>query len=163
MQITNARPQDAPKIAQLWHAGWHVAHAAVVPGALTILRTPAEFAARTEAHLHQTRIATIDGEMAGFFMLDDDEVYQFYVASEFQGTGFAEELMAVAERTLGPGLKWLACSVGNTRAARFYEKCGWVQAGTIPYDVETAEGSLVVTVWRYEKRVMPDAVKPTQD
>jgi hypothetical protein len=30
-----------------------------------------------------------------------------------------------------------------------------VQAGTIPYEVETGEGPLQIDVWRYEKRLGP--------
>ena len=161
MQITNAEPDNAPQIARIWHAQWHNAHAKIVPAALTELRSPEEFAARTRSHLGQTQIAWIDNEIAGFFMLDEDEIYQFYVAPSFQGTGAAAQLMTAAENALGAGLKWLACSVGNDRAARFYEKCGWIQAGTIPYEVETGEGPLTVEVWRYEKRILPEiAPKP---
>jgi GNAT superfamily N-acetyltransferase len=149
-----ARPTDAAKIATMWHEGWHQAHAAIAPAALTTLRTPNEFCARTKAHLNQTQVAWVDGAMAGFFMLDQDELYQFYVGASFQGSGTAAIQMRVAEEALGKGLKWLACSVGNTRAARFYEKCGWVQTGVIPYEIETEEGPLTVEVWRYEKTLI---------
>lgn len=161
MQITTARKQDAATIALIWHTQWHKAHAEVVPAALTELRTLEEFEERTQAHLDQTQVAWIDGRIAGFFMLDHDELYQFYVAPDHQGQGMAAQLMQVAEAALGAGLKWLACSVGNTRAARFYEKCGWVQTGVTPYEVETGEGPLEIKVWRYEKRIMPEpAPKP---
>jgi len=156
MQITNAKPDNAPDIARIWHTQWHSAHAAVVPAALTELRTPEEFAARTQSHLGHTQVAWVDDQIAGFFMLDEDEIYQFYVAPDFQGTGVAGQLMTAAENALGAGLKWLACSVGNDRAARFYEKCGWIQAGVTPYEVETGEGPLTVEVWRYEKRILPE-------
>ena len=154
MKMKPAQPADAAMIATLWHEGWHQAHAAIVPAALTALRTPEEFATRTKAHLDQTHVAWIDGQTAGFFMLDRDEVYQFYVSTAFQRAGTATQMMHEAETALGDGPKWLACSVGNDRAARFYEKTGWVRAGVIPYEVETAEGPLVVKVWRYEKNVV---------
>lgn len=153
MDIRPATPADVPLIAALWHLGWVQGHAAIAPPALTALRTQDEFVIRTKAHLKQTRVAWIDGQMAGFFMIDRDEIYQFYVAKAFQGSGTATALMAAAEAALGTGLKWLACSVGNDRAARFYEKSGWSQAGITPYEVETGDGPLVVEVGRYEKRL----------
>ena len=153
MKIRPAKAKNVDTIAALWHSGWHQAHAAVVPEALTALRTADEFAARTEKHRKQTQVAWIGDEPAGFFMIDGDELYQFYVARPFQGGDTAANLMQAAEAELGEGLKWLACSVGNDRAARFYEKSGWVKAGEIPYEVETGEGPLEVRVWRFEKRL----------
>jgi GNAT superfamily N-acetyltransferase len=151
MDIKPATPADISKIAALWHVGWMQGHADIAPPALTALRTESEFLSWTKAHLDQTHVAWIDGQVAGFFMIDGDELYQFYVADVFQGSAAASTLMAAAEKTLGAGLKWLACSVGNDRAARFYDKSGWAQMGITPYEVETAEGPRVVEVWRYEK------------
>jgi RimJ/RimL family protein N-acetyltransferase len=48
---------------------------------------------------------------------------------------------------------WLACAIGNLRAARFYEKCGWTRVGTIVSRLETPEGIFPLEVWRYEKRL----------
>lgn len=153
MDVKPAIAADIPAIAALWHEGWIQGHAAIAPAALAALRTSQEFSTRAKAHLKHTQVAWVDGKMAGFFLIDRDEIYQFYVAKEFQGTGLATELLNKAEASLGHGLKWLACSVGNDRAARFDEKCGWEQAGTIPYEVETEEGPMMVEVWRYEKRL----------
>tara|TARA_R110000796_G_scaffold4244_30_gene16407 strand:+ start:6293 stop:6769 length:477 start_codon:yes stop_codon:yes gene_type:complete len=153
MKIKPAQVADTAVLADVWYKGWYQAHAQIVPPALVNLRTPAEFAGRIAAHLGQTHVAWQDDQIVGFFMLDQDEIYQFYVNRPYQGTGVATRLMQAAEDALGDGLKWLACSVGNERAAAFYEKCGWTQAGAIPYEVETGEGPLVVDVWRYEKRL----------
>jgi len=62
--------------------------------------------------------------------------------------------MADAEARLGERgvhVAWLACAIGNDRAARFYEKCGWSRTGTVTDDVEVAGGSFALQVWRYEK------------
>lgn len=155
MNIQPAKPDDLSAIAILWHVGWIQGHADIAPAALAAMRTEQEFLARAKKHLRQTYVAWIDGQMAGFFMIDQDEIYQFYVAKAFQGSDTATKLMQAAEKTLGTGLKWLACSVGNTRAARFYEKTGWRRAGITPYEVETGEGPQVVEVWRYEKQIDP--------
>ncbi len=52
---------------------------------------------------------------------------------------------------------WLACAIGNDRAARFYEKSGWRRAGTVVYQAEAPDGSLPLEVWRYEKHLSPPA------
>lgn len=46
---------------------------------------------------------------------------------------------------------WLACAIGNDRAARFYEKNGWRRAGTIINEADTERGPFPLEVWRYEK------------
>ena len=66
----------------------------------------------------------------------------------------AAALVADAEAQLvgdGVELAWLACAVGNERAARFYEKCGWRRAGTVVYQPDAADGAPPLEVWRYEK------------
>jgi hypothetical protein len=50
-------------------------------------------------------------------------------------------------------LAWLACAVGNMRAARFYEKSGWHRAGTFVMLSETSNGPFPVDQWRFEKRL----------
>ena len=62
--------------------------------------------------------------------------------------------MADAEARLirsGVETAWLACAIGNERAARFYEKSGWRRVGTMINDCETATGTFPLNVWRYEK------------
>ena len=63
--------------------------------------------------------------------------------------------MADAEARLaadGVEIAWLACAIGNERAARFYEKCGWRRAGTVVYQPDAANGT-PLEVWRYEERL----------
>jgi putative acetyltransferase len=151
LEIVQARTTDVPAIAKLWHDGWHQAHAAIVSPTLVASRVMAEFTERTAAHLDHTFLARNDGQVAGFYMLEGDELYQFYVAPGFQGQGIAAALMASVENTLAGRAAWLACSVGNDRAARFYEKAGWVRRGEEVYQVETAKGAQSVTIWRFEK------------
>ena len=52
---------------------------------------------------------------------------------------------------MGPGEKFLVCTVGNKRAARFYERVGWRRTATESYTVEATLGARVLDVWRYEK------------
>jgi hypothetical protein len=50
---------------------------------------------------------------------------------------------------------WLACAVGNDRAARFYEKYAWRRVGTMSYQPDAAADVPALQVWRYEKRLDP--------
>ncbi|MGB9369112.1 MAG: GNAT family N-acetyltransferase [Xanthobacteraceae bacterium] len=80
---------------------------------------------------------------------------QFYVARAARGSGVANALMEAAEAELarrGVTTPWLACGIGNDRAARFYEKRGWVNARTQTSRLETPEGVFEIQVWRYEKQ-----------
>ena len=91
-------------------------------------------------------------------MLKGDELDQFYVAPRARGAGIAAVLMADAEARLsarGVETAWLACAIGNARAARFYEKCGWYLARTMVSRLATADGPFDLKVWRYEKRLAP--------
>jgi GNAT superfamily N-acetyltransferase len=154
-----ARPAEAADIdplARIWHEGWHDAHGLLAPAGLVKARTLASFRARMAAALADTfAIGPLDAP-AGFFMLKDDELYQFYLARAARGSGIATPLIAAAEAELarrGIATAWLACAIGNNRAARFYEKCGWVNARTQVSRLETESGVFEVKVWRYEKEV----------
>jgi GNAT superfamily N-acetyltransferase len=154
-----ARAMDESEIgaaARIWHVGWHDAHAAVAPAGLTRARTLESFRVRLAAARDDTRVMGPAGAPLGLFMLKADELYQFYVAREARGSGLAASLIAEAEALLaarGVGTAWLACAVGNDRAARFYEKSGWSNARTMVNRLETADGVFEMPVWRYEKGV----------
>ncbi len=152
-----AESADIGAIADLWHEGWHDAHAAIVPAALVAMRGQGSFDARVAARLSDTVVAVDGDALLGMYMLAGDELYQFYLAGAARGTGLAARLIADAEARLveaGVETAWLACSVGNLRAARFYEKCGWHNTRTEPISVETSQGGFMLDVWRYEKRLV---------
>lgn len=155
MQFRKAEIGEAAFIAAMWHRGWHEGHAAHVAADLVAMRTAEEFKMRTAARIGQTTVLEVEGQIAGFHMLDGDELYQFYVSKGFRGTGVASTLMHHAEGALAGRLAWLACAVGNDRAARFYEKSGWIQAAIEDYSVETANGPKAVPCRRYEKNLLP--------
>ena len=76
------------------------------------------------------------------------------MARAARGSGVAAQLLADAEKRLagrGVTTAWLACAIGNDRAARFYEKQGWRRAGTVVNVADTAQGGFPLEVWRYEK------------
>lgn len=160
MSIRAARESDLDRLAQIWFDGWRDGHLAIVPAALARLRTLENFRDRLRAALADTRVA-VDGETPiGFAILKGDELYQFFVAAEARGTGVAAGLIADAEQQLaarGVTTAWLACAIGNDRAARFYEKRGWQRTSTITYQAETSEGPFAIENWRYEKHLRQTA------
>ncbi len=160
MSIRCAEPGETAALARLWHDGWHDAHAAIVPEGLVRVRTLESFQQRMTAHLDKAWVIGPLGAPLGFFMLKDDELDQFYVSSAARGTGVAAILMLDAEETLrarGVETAWLACAIGNERAARFYEKSSWHRVGTIVSRLETTDGPFDLSVWRYEKRLAATA------
>lgn len=151
-------PSEVCALAQLWFEGWQDAHAAVLPAALARLRTQQSFADRLPAMLADTRVVGEPGAVLGFCAIRHDELDQLFVAPAGRGKGVAGALVADAERRLaahGVTTAWLACAIGNHRAARFYEKCGWRLAATVVHRLDTTEGVFDLEVWRYEKQLSP--------
>jgi GNAT superfamily N-acetyltransferase len=152
--IRDAKPSEIGHLAKIWFDGWQDAHARIVPAELARLRTLQSFEERLRAAPTGVRVAGAVGAPVGFYFLKGAELYQFYVSSGARGSGVAAVLMADAEARLdesGVPTAWLTCAIGNDRAARFYEKCGWFRVGTVTEDVEVPDGTFALEVWRYEK------------
>jgi len=157
--VRDAQPADLKPLARLWWSGWRDGHEGLLPEALKRLRTLESFERRMAAALPGVRVLGPVGAPLGFHLLKDDELYQFYLAAEARGTGAAALLMADAEARLvaaDVAVAWLACAIGNARAARFYEKSGWTMARIDNVPAETSEGLFPLKVWRYEKRLSAD-------
>lgn len=151
--IRPATGADMPAVAALWHEGWHTGHAGHVPPGLTAARTLAAFHERTPARVADTAVAIGDaGDLLGFVMVVGDEVEQVFVGPDARGTGLAAELLTEAERLVavsGFPEAWLAVVAGNTRARRFYEKCGWRDEGDLAYEVVAGGARFVSPCRRY--------------
>jgi len=152
--IRDGAARDVEGLARVWHAGWHDAHAGLLPEALTHERTLEHFHERMATGVAAVRVVERDGELLGFHWLKGDELDHFYLAREARGTGVAAPLMADAESLLlarGVDRAWLACAVGNRRAAGFYTKMGWniIRIETMQFPF--ASGSLAIDFWRLEK------------
>jgi ribosomal protein S18 acetylase RimI-like enzyme len=163
MTVRPASRDDLDRLAEIWHEGWHDGHAHVVPAALTRVRTLEGFRQRLEAAFADIRVAGPPGAPVGFSVVKDDELYQLYVAAPARGSGIAALLIEDAEARLaaaGVGTAWLACAIGNDRAARFYRKRGWRLVGTTDYEAETETGPFALRVWRFEKDLTAAAVIP---
>ena len=154
MIIRDAEIAEIGPLARIWYDGWQDAHAGIVPVELARVRTLESFRERLGAALASVRVAGDAGAPVGFCMLKSDELYQLYVSAQARGSGVAAALVADAETRLGGSgvaTAWLACAIGNERAARFYEKCGWRRAGTVVERLEIPNGTFPLEVWRYEK------------
>ena len=151
-----ATSDDIGPLADIWNSGWHEAHAAIVPDALTALRTVHSFRDRLRDDLDKCHVGMRDDKIAGFNISRGGEVYQFYVHPIGRGTGFAGAMLDHAERILAAQncvTAWLACSVGNARASAFYTRTGWVNTGVQTVDLDTSSGPFPLDVWRFEKRL----------
>jgi ribosomal protein S18 acetylase RimI-like enzyme len=156
VKVRSADERDLDRLAQVWFDGWHESHAQIVPPELTRLRTVESFRDRLRAALPDVRVVDASGVPVGFSVVKGDELYQLFVSAQARGSGVAGALIADAERRLrasGVETAWLACAIGNERAARFYQKAGWHRVGTMLNQAETSEGTFPLEVWRYEKRL----------
>lgn len=154
--VRNAGDHELEALARLWHDTWHESHPRFVPPALVRLRTLESFRERLGAALPAARVVGPPGDPLGSCIVRGDELYQLFVSARSRGSGAAAALLADGEARLaaaGVRTAWLACAIGNDRAARFYEKSGWRRAGTMINPCETAEGIYPLEVWRYEKRL----------
>ena len=125
MKVRSADEGEIDQLARIWFDGWQDAHAKILPVELARLRTLESLRDRMKSALSDVRVVGPPGAPVGFYMLNDDELYQLYVAAQARGSGVAAVLMADAETRLarrGVRTAWLACAIGNDRAARFYEK-----------------------------------------
>ncbi|HEV7365994.1 MAG TPA: GNAT family N-acetyltransferase [Gemmatimonadales bacterium] len=154
MDVRPAEERDIGHLARVWYDGWQDAHARILPAELARVRTLDSFRSRLEEALPTVRVVGPPGAPVGFCMLKGDELYQLYVSAQSRGSGVAAALVADAEERLaesGVTTAWLACAIGNERAARFYEKCGWRRIGVVVSELEIPSGILTLDVWRYEK------------
>jgi GNAT superfamily N-acetyltransferase len=157
LYIRDAKPSEIGQLEKIWYDGWQDAHAQIVPAELALERTLQRFGERLRASFAGVRVIGPTDAPVGFYMLKGDELYQFYVSSRARGTGVAAALMVDAEirlRESGVRTAWLACAIGNDRAARFYEKSGWLRTGIMTDQLEVPNGSFALDVWRYEKSLI---------
>ena len=163
--IRPAEARDADAVGEVWSTSWRDGHIGHVPDALVVVRTDESFRRRAESRVPDTTLAEVAGEVAGFVMVADDELEQVYVAADHRGTSVAARLMEAGESMVagrGFAVAWLAVVDGNARARRFYERCGWSNAGPLEYVVEDRGTVLEVPTLRYEKHLQPYPTEPTE-
>ena len=154
MEIRAAVVSDLDHLASIWHSRWQDVHAPILSAELARYQTFDSFRDKLEATLPNIRIAEVYGQLVGFSIIKEDELYQLYVSSEVRGTGIAAALLADAEkimRSRGVESAWLACAIGNKRAADFYSENGWRYWGNMVCELPSPQGENYLEVWRYEK------------
>ena len=162
VNVRAAGDTEVDQLAKLWYDGWQDAHARILPAELARHRTLESFRDRLHAGLASVRVAGPPGQPLGFCMVKDDELYQLYVSATARGSGVAATLLADGEQRLAAGgveTAWLACAIGNDRAAKFYEKYGWRRAGNMINRLDTPDGPFSLDVWRYEKDLRTSALR----
>lgn len=148
---------DVPAAAALWHRGWHDAHAALAPPEIFAERTPEVFREKLASIRAHARGAFVGEALAGFHVVDAEELDQFYVDAAWRGRGVAAALMVDAEATLaaaGVREAFLMCAVGNERARRFYAKAGWAEGPMVTGTMwSIAKGTVPVPCHRFTRRL----------
>lgn len=163
MHVRHPLESEIDQIGTVWYDAWQDAHAALVPPELTQVRTLESFRQRVRDALPVIRVIGAPNAPLGLCMIKEDELYQLFVAREARGTGAAAALLEDGEQRLasiGIETAFLACAIGNDRAARFYEKNGWTRVGIMASRLETPSGVFVLDVWRYEKSVSRPGARP---
>lgn len=153
-EIRIANESEIDWLAALWHDGWQDAHAQILPAELARHRTLESFRHRLKAALPDVRVMGPIGAPLGLCLIKGDELNQLYVTDQARGTGVAVSLLADGEsriRAIGMKTAWLACAIGNERAAKFYRKNGWRLARNEVIHLETPAGAFPLEIWRYEK------------
>jgi GNAT superfamily N-acetyltransferase len=158
VMLRRGEPGDAGAVAEIWRLGWRDGHLGLVPDELVAARTEEAFRVRAQERVGEMTVAVVDGAVAGFVLVADDEVEQVYVSASHRGTGVAGALMHEAERQVranGHDTGWLAVVAGNGRARAFYEREGWRDSGPLEYPAASADGPIAVPCRRYTKGVSP--------
>ncbi len=142
-QTRPAVADDLNTLADIWHTGWHEAHADHVPNELKALRSRDGLRTRLENMLGTTDVVGPVGAPVGFCTVKDDEIYQFYVSPAARGSGTADALMQAGEKRLkDSGIKvgqlWVIPQ--NSRAIAFYQRNGWDGDTVSDVPLDTTEG-----------------------
>lgn len=151
--VRAAASTDVDALARIWLDGWMDAHGDLLPPDLVQSRTLGGFRLRLQERLDSTDVAVAENRQVGFVMVRNDEIDELYIDRRARGTGAAAPLMSHALdriRRAGHQKAWLACAIGNHRAARFYERTGWSLTGVATIRLMSAQGPMPVDAWRYE-------------
>lgn len=127
--IRAATVDDAPAVAAIQARGWRHAYADIVDAER--MPDPEELTPRLAALIAEGRavyVAEVQGRVAGFVVLEGNEVRAIYVDPPAQGAGVGTELMQAAEdelRRAGHTESFLWTFEANGLARAFYEGRGW--------------------------------------
>ncbi|SOD74025.1 L-amino acid N-acyltransferase YncA [Jatrophihabitans sp. GAS493] len=122
-KLRRATLEDATAVADLYLRSREAAGAAFPPG----LHPPSEVlahVAEVQIARRETWIREADGVLAGFLVLDGDQLDWLFVDPAHQGRGLGSALIELA-RQQRPGGLALWVFVSNHPARRFYEQHGF--------------------------------------
>ncbi len=140
--IRPARTGDAQAIAAVHDAAWREAYSGIIPGkaleSMINRRGPAWWLAGIRSG-SRILVLEFDGNVVGYASLGRNrvaaipyagEIFELYLAPEFQGLGFGLRLFAAARNDLAAKgylstIVWALAD--NERAIRFYERVGGVE------------------------------------
>mgnify|MGYP001793675806 CR=1 FL=1 len=149
---------DRDELINLWHNGWHDAHANIVPEGVLRYRTLECFEEWFRGSADQFHVA-VDNGVLGFVSMQGSEIVKLYVDPTARGAGIASKLLFHGERELyneGVTDGVLLCTAGNARAQRFYNREGWILSETFPDRLWLPDGvseEYFVDTHRYEKKL----------
>ena len=139
IDIRKAEPRDAAAIADVHLAAWRGAYAGIIPHkALTrmLSRRGPEWWANAIRRAATVLVVEIGGKLAGYATIgrnrareltQQGEIYELYLAPEYQGVGLGSRLFAAARaRLVANGFKGLVVWAleDNSNALSFYEGAG---------------------------------------
>jgi putative acetyltransferase len=129
LKVRDMRDDDLEETLDLWVAAWQEAYPAIN------FKARRQWALNHIANLEQDGslcfVAAAESRIVGLLVVDPNTGYldQIVVATDQQGRGVADALLAHARRQAPDGLD-LHVNQDNARAVRFYEKNGFTKAGS---------------------------------
>ena len=141
------RAGDLPETLDVWVAAWQAAYPAIDFEARR--GWTKDRIAELERSGSQSIVASRDGRIIGALVVNPSTGYldQLVVATDCQGSGVGDVLIAEARRLAPSGLD-LHVNQDNARAIRFYRKHGFLIVGE---DVNPRSGALIFRMrWRPE-------------
>ena len=137
--VRRATPKDAQDVADVHDASWRNTYRGIIPGAhleRMVARRGSTWWLKAIRRHAAVLVMEVGGEIAGYATVGPSrmktlpyagEIYELYLAPEYQGLGFGKALFAAARKELASyGLKSFAVRAlaDNDMATRFYDHHG---------------------------------------
>jgi ribosomal protein S18 acetylase RimI-like enzyme len=141
LRIRPARPADASGISEVHDAAWREAYRGIIPGReleRMVMRRGPLWWRRLLSSRSRVIVLDFDDRVAGYVTYGPSrmrllpyggEIFELYLAPEFQGLGFGRRLFRAARHALveeGYPATIVWALAPNERAVAFYEKLGGV-------------------------------------
>jgi putative acetyltransferase len=130
IRIRASRPQDLPRLFEIWRTAVEATHAFVAPEHLTIIATQVREQYLPAAVLHVAVDA--DDHPMGFMGVTEGMIDSLFIDPAYHGRGIGRALIEAA-RTPGRTLT-VDVNEQNVGARRFYERLGFEVVGRSELD-----------------------------